>query len=104
MSITNDKEFCFLWLSFSFTPPIHFLNTSKTLSELSKTGIKVSMAKCQNIWVSSAYRWWVTLKLEIMLMGGSVKGKKEGTQARNTPEWSEKVSEKLLPSLTFYCL
>ena len=36
---------------------------------------------------------------------GSIEGKKKGAQDRawGTPYWSEKASEKLLPSLTF-CL
>ena len=40
LSITNDNEFCFLWVEFQFHTIHPLLNTVKTLSELSKTGIK----------------------------------------------------------------
>ena len=46
MSVTNDDEFCFLWVEFQFHT-IHLpLNTSKTLRDLSKTGINIPMVKC----------------------------------------------------------
>ena len=46
LSVTNNNEFGFLRVEFQF-PTIHpLLNTGKTLSELSKTGIKVLMVKC----------------------------------------------------------
>ena len=46
MSITNDDEFCFLLVELRFHPVHQLMNTSKTLSELSNTGIKVPMVKC----------------------------------------------------------
>ena len=46
LSITSDNEFCFLWVVFQFHTVHPLLNTGKTLSELSKTGIKIPMVKC----------------------------------------------------------
>ena len=46
LSVTNDSEFCYLWVEFQFHTIHPPLNTGKTLSELSKTGIKVAMVKC----------------------------------------------------------
>ena len=39
LSITNDKEFCFLWVEFQFHTIPH-TTPVKALSELRKTGIK----------------------------------------------------------------
>ena len=39
---------------------------------------KFLWSSARHIWVSSAYRWWVALKLEIIsLRVGRVKGKRE---------------------------
>ena len=46
LSINNDNEFCFLWAELQFHTIHPLLNTGKTLIELSKTGIKVTMIKC----------------------------------------------------------
>ena len=46
MFITSDDEFCLLWVKFHFQTIYPLLNMSKTLSELSKTGIKVPLVKC----------------------------------------------------------
>ena len=46
MFITNDDEFRLLWVKFQFHTIYPLLKMSKTLSELSKTGIKVPLVKC----------------------------------------------------------
>ena len=47
LSITNDNEFCFLWIEFQFHTIHPLLNTGETFSELSKTGINWSLS----IWI-----------------------------------------------------
>ena len=44
LSITSDNKFSVLGVQFHTSHPI--LDTSKTLSKLSKTGIKVPMVQC----------------------------------------------------------
>ena len=65
MSVTSDDEFSFLWVEFQFDTVHAVMDTSKSLSELRKTGIKVPMLKCQ---VNFGVIGTVTLKLEIMLL------------------------------------
>ena len=85
------------------------LNKGKTLSELSKLESKILWLCARYIWVSSAYRLGMALKLEMILLrgGGSVKGKKEGNQDRTlgTPQGSLKASELLFPgsSSLYWC-
>ena len=46
LAIANDDEFCFLWIKFQSDTIHPFFNTSKTINELSNTGIKVPGVDC----------------------------------------------------------
>ena len=83
LSVTNDGEFCLLWTKFQSDTIHPFLNASKTLSELSNTGIKVPGIRCQ------LYLGVIGIKMmgnietgNYMAEGGSVKSEKQWTQDR----------------------
>ena len=46
LSVANDSDLCFLWITFQSDTIHSFLNASKTLSELSNTGIKIAGVEC----------------------------------------------------------
>ena len=78
LSVGNDGKFCLLWIKFQSDTIHPFLNASKTLSELSNTGVK-----CQ------VYLGVIGIKMmcnietgSYMAEGGSVKSEKQWTQDR----------------------
>ena len=95
----------FSGISLSFTVAIQFWTHVRHSVISAKLESKFLWPSARYIWVSSAYRWWMTLKLEMILLRGVVQRvKRRGptTEPWGTPYGSEKASEKLLPSLTFY--
>ena len=49
LSITNDNEFCFIWVEFEFHTILSLLNTGKTLSELRKNWNQSSFGQMLDI-------------------------------------------------------
>ena len=83
LSVSNDGKFCLFWIKFQSDTIHPFLNTSKTLSELCNTGIKVPGIKCK------VYLGVIGIKImgnietgNYMAEGGSVKSEKQWTQDR----------------------
>ena len=64
--ITNDDEFCFLWVKFQF----HTIHPLLNISKLSKTGIKVPLVKCWKYF--SVVGIQMVDDMEIMLLRGVV--------------------------------
>ena len=57
-------NYVFSGLSFSFTPSVHFGTQVRLSISSAKIESKFLWLFARYILVSSAYRWWVTLKLE----------------------------------------
>ena len=62
----------FSGFSLSFTPAIQFWTHVRHSVSSAKLESKFLWSSARYILVSSAYRWWVTLKLEIVLLRGVV--------------------------------
>ena len=62
----------FSGLSYNFTPAIQFWIHVRHSVSSAKLESKFLLSNARYIWVSSAYRWWVTLKLEMILLRGVV--------------------------------
>ena len=83
LSVANDDKFCLLWIKFQSDTIHPFLNASKTLCELSNTGIKVPGIKCHvNLGVIGIKMMGNIETGNYMDEGGSVKSEKQWTQDR----------------------